>query len=165
MWATNAAGKCKRVLIRDVRCVPGWTDTLVSVDRLREDCHAEARFAGRNHITVSATGSSKRQRFKFDRDPDGLFIWRVSLDSSPPQPASAPAGKASVRRGAVALKMNGKVLPTFHQVSSRSHLDVLDAEALAIATIETIDVAIRPLNGSMNRLPFTVATKLPAAPP
>ena len=39
-------GKLRRVILRNVRCVPSFTETLVSVDQLWEDASIEARFAG-----------------------------------------------------------------------------------------------------------------------
>jgi hypothetical protein len=50
--ATDSHGRKRRVLIKNVRCVPDFTETLISVDMLWEDCKAEARFA--NHRAILA---------------------------------------------------------------------------------------------------------------
>jgi hypothetical protein len=75
--ATDAHGRQRRVLIRNVRCVPAFTETLISVDRLWDDSKAEVRFADHKKITVKAPDSSTICKFPFRRAPDRLYIWSV----------------------------------------------------------------------------------------
>lgn len=43
--ARDRKGHMRRIILRNVRCVPSFTDTLISVDQLWEDSSVEARFA------------------------------------------------------------------------------------------------------------------------
>ena len=69
-------GKLRRVILRNVRCVPTFTDTLVSVDQLWEDAGIEARFAGTCAICVPTQAGHCAMDLPFTRR-EGLFQWAV----------------------------------------------------------------------------------------
>ena len=68
--------KLRRVILRNVRCVPTFTDTLVSVDQLWEDASIEARFAGTCAICVPTQAGHCAMELPFQRR-EGLFQWAV----------------------------------------------------------------------------------------
>ena len=53
--ATDSKGKKRRLVIQGVRCVPNFTETLISVDSLWKDSRSEVRFADHRKIP-SQTG-------------------------------------------------------------------------------------------------------------
>ena len=74
--ARDRHGKLQRVTLRNVRCVPSFTDTLISVDQLWEDSGVEARFAGTCAICLPAQPGFSALDLPFKRR-DGLFQWPV----------------------------------------------------------------------------------------
>ena len=68
--------KLRRVILRNVRCVPTFTDTLVSVDQLWEDARIEARFAGTCAICIPTQAGHCAMELPFQRR-EGLFQWAV----------------------------------------------------------------------------------------
>ena len=73
--ATDSKGRKRRLVIQGVRCVPNFTETLISVDSLWEDSRSEVRFA--DHLPTTARSCG--------RDDDGNLIWlqRSSCDRGP----------------------------------------------------------------------------------
>ena len=56
--ARDHMGKLVRLIIRGVRCVPTFTETLLSVDQFYEKSGVEVRFAGHNHVHLPAKNFS-----------------------------------------------------------------------------------------------------------
>jgi hypothetical protein len=49
----DGTGKSHRLLLRNIRCVPSFTETLISVDQLFTNSGAEARFGDHRCIYVA----------------------------------------------------------------------------------------------------------------
>ena len=76
--ARDHRGRLHKLLIRNVRCVPSFTDTLISVDRLFEESGAEARFANYRTITAPTKAGRRLVTFPFQKEASGLFVWTVA---------------------------------------------------------------------------------------
>ena len=74
--AKDKAGNTHRLLIRDVRCVPDFTDTLLSVEQFWSSHKIEVRFAGYRHVHLPASSDGPETYYPFVHD-EGLYLWRV----------------------------------------------------------------------------------------
>ena len=74
--AKDRNGKYQKLLIKDVRCAPQFTDTLLSVEQFWRESRVEVRFANHRSITIPATAEAPREKFLFEHT-QGLYQWRV----------------------------------------------------------------------------------------
>ena len=133
--ARDAKGKLHRLLLRDVRCVPEFTDSLISVDQIFESNGAEARFGSHRKIYVP-TKSGTKLSFPFEKASDGLYIWKTlsplhgksrNLDtSSDGQKTLSPRTFL-----ALAAKEHGFDVADFHRPKSSSFLKAMNSTDLA----------------------------------
>ena len=135
--AIDRHGKLQKILIKNVRCVPSFTESLISVDRLFEESGAEARFANHRHITAPSKNGRRRVTLPFQRESNGLFVWSVAALRRSDQ-GTSPRAKSSAKSTTRALKTIGgkKSLDIhedgeFHRARSTGHLKSLSAENLA----------------------------------
>ena len=123
IFARDQDGKERKLLVRGVRCVPQFTETLISVDRLWEDAKAEARFANKKHIrTYSPKGD--RVYFPFERASDGLYTWNVT--SALHHHGDRDASKAASNNIALVCQREGFDVADFHRPKTHSHLDAMN---------------------------------------
>ena len=73
----DKAGKMHKVLIVNVRCVPSFTETLLSVDQFYQDSGTEVRFAGYNHVHLPRDAQGQPELFFDFERTHGLFRWAV----------------------------------------------------------------------------------------
>eukprot|EP00965_Chrysotila_dentata_P064604 2142010-Pleurochrysis_carterae.AAC.1 len=75
--AVNNAGEKVPITLRDVRCVPSFCNSLLSVNALWESSSTECRFADIKAILSPPTPKGDRLVLPFIRS-GGLFEWRVT---------------------------------------------------------------------------------------
>ena len=119
--ARDSNGKLHRLLIRGVRCVPEFTDTLISVDRLWEETRSEVRFADHRKVFVPYKHGTKL-KFPFAKAADGLFVWDVIA-------AARQADQPTARSLAATESDFDKV--DIHRARSTGHLRALHPHELA----------------------------------
>ena len=97
----DSLGMWRRVVIRDVRCVPSFTDTLLSVDQFWEDGNVNCIFADVRCIHVPGEGVQEAMDLPFARK-DNLYRWAVipahRVTNSPLVQANERALKATIHR-------------------------------------------------------------------
>ena len=126
----NATGERRRVIVRNVRCVPEFTLPMLSVGQLWEDSEVDTIFRNtRSFVLPNKAGGSESSAdlyIPFDRCADGLYRWEIaavgkaysklrSIPIAGAQPGGAMA--ASAIRGA----------------NSHSHIGILSAADAGIA--------------------------------
>eukprot|EP00965_Chrysotila_dentata_P027141 901086-Pleurochrysis_carterae.AAC.1 len=74
--ASDKAGNNVHLTLKNVRCVPSFPDSLLSVNALWEASQSECRFANDNSIFTSPTAEGGHLVLPFRRT-GGLFEWRV----------------------------------------------------------------------------------------
>eukprot|EP00965_Chrysotila_dentata_P103030 3401107-Pleurochrysis_carterae.AAC.1 len=74
--ASDKAGNDVHLTLKNVGCVPTFSDSLISVNALWEASQSECRFAKDNSIFTSPTAEGARLVLPFRRT-GGLFEWRV----------------------------------------------------------------------------------------
>ena len=119
--ARDRHGKLRRILLRNVRCVPNFTDTLISVDQLWEDSSVEARFAGVCAICLPTQAGHCAMDLPFVRC-EGLFQWAVIPSCRTGEVDDSRADESS---RCLAAKI--------HRARTNSHLNTMPAsEAAAV---------------------------------
>ena len=104
--AKDYSGARVNLLIRNVRCVPSFTDTLLSVEQFWADSKVEVRFADHRSLYVPADSTtSPKLRLPFAHR-DGLYKWTVAsasryddVSSSAPALPSGDFGRALMSAG------------------------------------------------------------------
>lgn len=133
--ARDRQGRLHMLLVRNVRCVPSFTDSLISVDRLFEDSGAVARFANHRTITAPTKAGRRQVTFPFQKEANGLFVWSVASigDATHARAlksvARAPLTKAPKTSLPLEKEHDGE--GEFHRSRTTSHLRVLGADELA----------------------------------
>ena len=125
-------GAWSRCLIRNVRCVPFFTDTLISVDQFWQDSKVDCVFNCVRCIHVPATGDGPTLDLPFRRH-ENLYRWAVV----PTQRLGALQGLPAVPNNSRALKA------TIHRAKSTSFFNTLPAD-------EQLRMLQRRLNVSLN---------------
>ena len=125
-------GAWSRCLIRNVRCVPFFTDTLISVDQFGQDSKVDCVFNCVRCIHVPAAGDAPTLDLPFRRH-ENLYRWAIV----PTQRHGALQGLPTVPNGARALKA------TIHRAKSTSFFNTLSAD-------EQLRMLQRRLNVSLN---------------
>ena len=74
--AKDRNGKYQKLLIKDVRCAPQFTDTLLSVEQFWRESRVEVRFANHRSVTIPKTSEGPREKFLFEHT-QGLYQWQV----------------------------------------------------------------------------------------
>ena len=110
----DSTGMWRRVLIRDVRCVPSFTDTLISVDQFWEDSKVNCIFNDARCIHVPGEGAQEAMDLPFARK-DNLYRWAVIPTNRNAKLANSPLVKTNER----ALKA------TIHRPKSTSFFNAL----------------------------------------
>ena len=126
--ARDRKGKLRNILLRNVRCVPTFTDTLISVDQLWEDSGVEARFAGTCAICLPTQSGHCALDLPFQRR-DGLFQWAV-----------IPACRADVNHGARDAEASRCMAAKIHRARATSHISSLPASEAAAAVHRRLHV-------------------------
>ena len=151
-------GKKHDALIRNVRCVPAFTETLISVDQLWEQAGAEARFA--NHRKIYMPDKKGRcLKIPFKKAIDGLYTLNVLSRTNAPPSRS--------RRALMTLADSEDFdVSEFHRPSSRSHFDMLNASSLAAHLHHRLHLSPNVLAGlpSLAKDVPNRVKKLPGAP-
>ena len=144
--ATDKDGNKRNILIRNVRCVPSFTDTLISIDELFEQTGSEVRFANHRKIYVPTKGG-KRVIFPFHQAPDRLYIWDVGLGHN-----RSTLPKVAL----VASQPKEFDLTEFHQPRSLSQLTALNSKDLAFHLHHRLHIS----SGGLARLPSLVSESI-----
>ena len=69
-------GTWKRIIIRNVRCVPTFSDTLISVDQFWQDSKVDTLFNSTRCLAVPASGEEPSLDLPFDRK-ENLYKWAI----------------------------------------------------------------------------------------
>eukprot|EP00965_Chrysotila_dentata_P043163 1433578-Pleurochrysis_carterae.AAC.1 len=86
--AVDGRGNVQRLTLRNVRCVPTFRDSLLSVSQLWESSSTECRFGKTLAMFSPPDGSGVRLSLPFGRRA-GLYVWRVVIrDNVPPSRAA-----------------------------------------------------------------------------
>ena len=114
-------GKMRRALIKDVRCIPTFEETLISVDQLWENSRVETKFGATKAICLPTVAGHCSMELPFSRH-EGLFQWAV-----------IPA--AQLRSGAnETIRMPSfSMMSSIHRARTTSHVQALPADAAAAA--------------------------------
>ena len=145
--ARDHMGRLIRLIIRDVRCVPTFTETLLSVDQFYEKSGVEVRFAGHNHVHLPANKTCDESFFKFTREA-GLFQWRVLGAARLQAPTDAiKASRALAAQPSTTPKSipdevtHASKVEQVHGAKSTSHLAALSADAAVDAMHRRLHVS------------------------
>ena len=148
--ANDSAGERHKLLIQGVRCVPQFTDTLLSVDQFWQDSNVEVRFAGYNHVRLPKSDEGPRLHFPFERD-EGLFQWRAMAINrlSPSAKPFAPRCLGATPDDSTAEQPMALDDPSehvskdeqLHGAKSISHLAALSADAAMAAIHRRLHVS------------------------
>ena len=102
--ARDHNGTWRRIIIRNVRCVPTFTDTLLSVDQFWEDSNVDCVFNSARCIHVPSEGTEPSLDLPFTRK-DHLYKMAIvptqrntDLVKAPPLSATQRALKATIHR-------------------------------------------------------------------
>lgn len=174
--AINHTGRECTVLLRDVRCVPSFTDTLLSIEQLWTTSRIDVVFRNRKCLVQVDKDDNELVALPFAWK-DGLYRWEVgavahaSLRERPPPPprrsaklASCPScGDAGAIKGEPCYvhhsgaAMKSKDATGVHGAHASSHLEALSPNELAA-------VLHRRLHVSLNRIRrlVTVAADVPS---
>ena len=87
-WAPDSCGVRRRVVIPNVRCVPAFTDTLLSVDDLWQLSQLAAVFQNTQQVEQRTTDGEVMHSWPFSKRR-GLYVWDLKVDVT-----AAHAGKA-----------------------------------------------------------------------
>jgi len=95
-------GVWRRVVIRNVRCVPTFSDTLISVDQFWEDSQVDMVFNSVRCLAVPGKGDDPPLDIPFERK-DKLYKWAFIPSNRHPslrnaQPTDSRAFKATIHR-------------------------------------------------------------------
>ena len=100
--ARDVDGDEKLVDIRNVRCMPLFKDTLLSVEELWRLSRLDARFKDIRQVQLVTRDDAVEKRFPFARR-NGLFIWDLEIATTPRVAAIFAALSPEVQRGARGL--------------------------------------------------------------
>ena len=128
----DSLGMWRRVVIRDVRCVPSFTDTLLSVDQFWEDGNVNCIFCDVRCIHVPGEGVQEAMDLPFARK-DNLYRWAIipahRVTNSPLVQANERALKATIHRP--------KSTSFFNALPPNEQLDLLHRRSTSYAGWET----------------------------
>ena len=130
--ARDSSGVWRRIIIRDVRCVPSFTDTLISVDQFWEESKVNCIFADVRCIHVPGSGVQEGLDLPFARK-DNLYRWAVI----PANRRGDLANSSLVKNDERALKA------TIHRPKSTSFFNALSPD-------EQLDMLHRRLHVGFN---------------
>ena len=108
----------------NIRCVPAFTETLLSVDQLWEDAKVEVRFADHRKLFVPDR-HGRKLKFPFSKANDGLFIWSVVSARHAPGAHQPHPGIA------LAATDSGYDVAEFHRARTTTHISSLGADEMA----------------------------------
>ena len=74
--ARDTHGQLHHLLIKDVRHVPAFTDTLISVQQLWDQSQTDVRFRDIQQVQLPERDGYMSNAFAFKRD-EGVYMWRV----------------------------------------------------------------------------------------
>ena len=80
MWAPDGEGHKHLVTIPNVRCIPAFTDTLISVDELWRLSHIAAIFQDTQQIELREGDGSTKHSWPFTKRR-GLYVWDLKVAS------------------------------------------------------------------------------------
>ena len=80
-WAADSCGVQRRVVIPNVRCVPAFTDTLLSVDDLWQLSHLAAVFQNTQQVEQRTTDGKVTHSWPFSKRR-GLYVWDLKVDTT-----------------------------------------------------------------------------------
>ena len=129
----NQAGKERIVLVRDVRCVPTFTDTLISVRQLWETSEIDTIFRDVDSLTLPQPGpDGKPERLPF-RYEDGVYLWKVG--------ATARANHlGNVVTSPQAL--SGRDTSGTHGSHATSHIEALSPDEIAAVLHRRLHISL-----------------------
>eukprot|EP00966_Prymnesium_polylepis_P095639 2215907-Prymnesium_polylepis.1 len=118
----DSAGERRRTTICNVRCVPEFTCSMLSVAHLWEDSGVDTIFRNTRCFVVPTPGEKHSDYIPFDRGTDGLFRWEIaavgrSFSKLRSIPASGVDSSASLVAPAAIRGAN-----------SHSHVNILSAD-------------------------------------
>ena len=113
----NDSGAAVKVVIRNVRCVPSFTDSLISIRQLWLESKVDVRF-GDQCVFITSSGV----KLPFVPAKKNLFIWRAARGHAPQQ---------STQHSAVTETSDGKSM-FIHSSKSISHIASLHPDQAAV---------------------------------
>ena len=143
-------GREHTVLLRDVRCVPSFTDTLISIEQLWSSSSIDVVFRNRRCLVQVDSSDKELVALPF-KWYDGLYHWdvgavaRASLRERPPAPAPRPRALRSKDETGV------------HGSHATSHINALSPN-------EAANVLHRRLHVSLDRIKRLVKFTADAPP-
>ena len=143
------------IVLKNVRCVPSFTDSLISVEQIYTELKAEARFGGRRKIYISPQSPDHHLRgLKFPfKHFDGLFQWPVIASARCP-------GKALVAAKDNVTESTAKPGGQVHSARSTAFINAMpadDAVALLHRRLHVNQDTIRKLSLRTADVPAKVA--------
>ena len=118
IYVRDSTGFWRHAVIRNVRCVPSFTDTLISVDQFWEESKVNCIFNDVRCIHVPSQGDYAPMDLPFKR-LDNLYRWAIVPVNRDPRLAQAIAGSDKTIAGERALKA------TIHRPNSSSFFNAL----------------------------------------
>ena len=118
LYVVDRSNHLQIILIRNVRIIENFTDILLSVDQLWEECGVEARFAGHKDVLVPAKSGQPQLSIPFQRR-EGVFILSA-------QPAAQHVRDGLVRQPRVLAAAS-------RRPGTTSHLDRLPVNDASLA--------------------------------
>ena len=119
----NQAGKERVVLVRDVRCVPTFTDTLISVRQLWETSEIDTIFRDVDSLVLPQPlrdGTTEHLPFRYE---DGVYLWEVG--------ATARANHLGAGAAPLPQALAGRDTSGTHGAHATSHIEALSPDEIA----------------------------------
>ena len=111
------------MLVRDVRCVPTFTDTLISVRQLWETSEIDTLFRDVDAFSLPQPlrdGTAERLPFQYE---DGVYLWRVG--------ATARASHLGADAAPLPQALAGRDTSGTHGAHATSHIEALSPDEIA----------------------------------
>eukprot|EP00965_Chrysotila_dentata_P178300 5889015-Pleurochrysis_carterae.AAC.2 len=132
--AVNSSGITLSLLLRDVRCVPTFSDSLLSVSQLWESSFIGCRFGGAQAMPSPPCIAGERLSLPFSRY-GGLYVWRVLL------------------RDFVSPSFAARAIMVVNASHSRHHMDVMSPNDATVCVHRRLHLGASKLR----RLPSSTA--------
>ena len=133
----NQEGNERVVLVRDVRCVRAFTDTLISVRQLWKTSEIDTIFRDVDALSLPQPrhdGTAERLPFRYE---DGVYLWRVG--------ATARASHLGAGTAPLPQALAGRDTSGTHGAHATSHIEALSPD-------EIVSVLHRRLHISLDRI-------------
>ena len=129
----NQAGRERVVLVRDVRCVPSFTDTLVSVRQLWETSEIDTVFRNVDSLTLAQPGpdgTPERLPFRYE---NGVYLWEVGATARANHLGNTITSPKA---------LSGRDTSGTHGAHATSHIEALSPDQIAAVLHRRLHISL-----------------------